>query len=78
MDISLKFVPKASIGSDNGLAQSRWQAIVWTSDHLVYWCINASLSLNELKQLVDLTPVAHVSEVRLIVTHKKSSNVILC
>ena len=36
--ISLKFVPKirinqySSIGSDNGLAPTRWQAIIWTND----------------------------------------------
>ena len=36
--ISLKFVPKgqinknSSIGSDNGLAPSRRQAIIWTND----------------------------------------------
>ena len=25
-----------------------WQAIIWTNDGLIYWCIYASLSLNEL------------------------------
>ena len=36
IQISLKFVPKgqyASIGSDNGLAPSRRQAIIWTNDN---------------------------------------------
>ena len=28
-----------SIGSDNVLVPNRWQAITWTSDGLVYWCI---------------------------------------
>ena len=37
------------IGSDNGLAPSRWQAIIWTNDGIVYWRIYASLGLNELK-----------------------------
>ena len=38
IEISLKFVPKGpinknfSIGSDNGLAQNRWQAIILTND----------------------------------------------
>ena len=38
MKISLKFVPKSPInnipvlGSDNGLAPARCQAIVWTND----------------------------------------------
>ena len=34
--ISLKFLPKdqhySNIGSDNGLAPTRWQAIIWTND----------------------------------------------
>ena len=38
----------SSIGSDNGLAPVRWQAIIWINDGLVYWCIYVSLSLNEL------------------------------
>ena len=36
-----------SIGSENGLAPNRWQAITWTNDGLVYWHIYASLGLNE-------------------------------
>ena len=36
------------IGSDKGWAPNRRQAIIWTSDGLVYWCIYASLGLNEL------------------------------
>ena len=37
IQISLKFVPKGSIenviiGSGNGLALNRWQAIIWTDD----------------------------------------------
>ena len=36
-------------GSDNGLAPARWQAIIWTNDGLVYWCIYASLNLNVLR-----------------------------
>ena len=50
--LSLKFVPngqQTSIGSGNGLALNRRQAIIWTNQGLVYWCINASLSLIELK-----------------------------
>ena len=30
--ISLKFVPRGRIGSDNGLARTRRQAIIWTND----------------------------------------------
>ena len=39
INISLKFAPYGpidSIGSDNGLAPSRWQAIIWTNDGLVH------------------------------------------
>ena len=36
------------IGSDNGLAPNRRQAIIWTNDDLVHWRIHASLGLNEL------------------------------
>ena len=37
------------MGSDNGLAPTRRQAIIWTNGGLVYWRIYASLGLNELK-----------------------------
>ena len=36
-----------SIGSDDGLAQNRRQAIIWINDGLGYWRIHASLSLDE-------------------------------
>ena len=39
------------IGSDNGLAPKRRQAIIWTIDGLVYWRIYASLGLNELTRV---------------------------
>ena len=42
-------VKYASIGSDDGLAPIRWQAIIWNNDGLIYWCIHASLSVKELK-----------------------------
>ena len=51
--ISLKFVPKGPTNNipalvpDNGLGLNRRQAIIWTNDGLVYWCIYASLGLNE-------------------------------
>ena len=34
---------KAIIGSDNGLAPNRWQAIIWSNDDLVYCLIYALL-----------------------------------
>ena len=37
------------IGSDNGSAPTRPQAISWTNGGIVYWRIYASLGLNELK-----------------------------
>ena len=37
-----------SIGSDNGLAPNRRQAIIWTNVGTFYWRIYASLGLNEL------------------------------
>ena len=49
--ISLRFVHKALIdiiGSVNGLAPNRRQAIIWINDGLVYWCIYSPFGLNEL------------------------------
>ena len=43
---SLKLRLQHVINSDNGLAPNRKQAIIWTSDGLVYRCIYASLGLN--------------------------------
>ena len=37
-----------SIGSDNDLALMRWQAIIWTSDGLIYWSMYVSVGLSEL------------------------------
>ena len=42
----------SSIGLDNGLVLTRRQAIIWTSDGLVYWHIYASLGINELTVVV--------------------------
>ena len=41
-----------SIGSDNDLTPNKQQAITWISDAIGYWCIFASLSLNELMRIV--------------------------
>ena len=38
-----------SIGTGNGLASNRWQAIIWTNDGLVYWRISASVLLDDLR-----------------------------
>ena len=44
-----------SIGSDDGLAPNRRQAITWTNTGPVYWCIYVSFSLNELTGAVLMT-----------------------
>ena len=36
-----------SIGSDDGLAPIRRQAIIWNNYGIVYWRINAPLGLNQ-------------------------------
>ena len=54
--------------SDNGLAPIRRQSIFWIKDGLVYWCIYASLSLNELIS----TPMSYW--VGLCVEHKDQLN----
>ena len=53
INISLKLVSKghqqySSIGSNNGLAPTRQQAIICTHADTFYWQINASLGLNQL------------------------------
>ena len=39
---------QVSIVWGNGLAQNRWQAVIWTNDALTQWCICVSLGLDEL------------------------------
>ena len=57
LKISLKYVLKVPIniipriGSDNGLALIRRQALIWTDKGLGYQCIYAWLCLNELSQV---------------------------
>ena len=38
--ISPKFIFRVEnrMGSDNGLALNRWQAVIWTNDDIIYWC----------------------------------------
>ena len=42
------FIWQVSSGSGNGLAPNRRQAITWTKDDPVHWCINALPSHNVL------------------------------
>ena len=39
------------IASDNGLAPIRHQAVIWTSDGLIYWCVCAPYGLSELRSM---------------------------
>ena len=41
-----------NIGSDNGLAPNRRQAIIWTNDGLDQWRIYALISLHELNDIL--------------------------
>ena len=41
-----------NIDSDNDLALSRRQAIIWTNDNIVYWRIYASLKLEDLTHTI--------------------------
>ena len=51
LNVSLKFAPRApinSIGSDNGLAPTRRQVIIWTNDGKFIDAYMHHLGLNEL------------------------------
>ena len=59
---------QSSIGSDNGLARNRRQAIIWASDGLDYLCIYVSLSLNELIKSIHFTTLKiHTSNCRVYI-----------
>ena len=55
VEFSSKFIPQCSsddttsIGSDNGLAPNRRQAIIWPNGCPLYWPIYASLGLKVLR-----------------------------
>ena len=61
IQISLKFVPMSPIdntpalllfiGSGNGLAPSRRQAIIWTNADPIHWRIYAALGGDELNEM---------------------------
>ena len=57
IEISLKFVPRgqyqqySSIGSDNGLAPTRQQAIIWTNADRVHWHVYASLRGDDFENI---------------------------
>ena len=52
IQIALQYVPKGTINNTSALAQMMaWQqAIIWTNDGLVYWCIYASGGLCEISR----------------------------
>ena len=47
--------PSMSTDSDNGLVPKWRPAIIWTNDGLLYWCMYASVGLNELSN--DILPI---------------------
>ena len=55
----------ASIGSDNGLAPNMRQAFIWTNVGMLYWRINASLGLIDLKVLTYCTKLHELQSVTL-------------
>ena len=56
------------IGSENGLAPKRWQAIIWTNDGVVYWRIYESPVLNELKMWYEIFKEKSAWDLQLIDT----------
>ena len=61
IQISLKFVPRSPIDNKqalvkvNSLTPNRWQAITWTHDGPVHWCIYAALGGYEFKHYLPKT-----------------------
>ena len=51
---------KASIGSGNGLAPNRRQAIIWTNADPVRWRIYAALGRDELNKPIQFQQPAHI------------------
>ena len=62
-----------SIGSDNGLAPTRRQAIMWANDDMVYWRIYASLGLNELTINVMFADFLSLQGARTLATMESTS-----
>ena len=63
IQISLKFVAKSPIGNKPALVEVMdWrQAITWTNDNPVHWCIYAALGGDDLKALSPLISQQHIS-----------------
>ena len=58
-----------SVGSGNGFAPIRRQAIIYTNDGLVYWSIYVSLGLSELRKVTTyahLQPFSSTEEAKLV------------
>ena len=53
---------QVSIGSGNDLAPHRWQAITWTNDDPVHWCIYAPISLDQLTDW-SLSTITHILQI---------------
>ena len=59
IQLSLKYAFKIQSNNDQALLQiSAWcKAIIWINDGLVYWCIYASLSFNELNYVIQCAAI---------------------
>ena len=64
-----------SIGSDDGLAPTRRQAIIWTNDGQVWWRIYASLGLNELSNLITIKLWANITKYTVIRHNRHSPDI---
>ena len=75
IQISLKCVPgslnwkKVIIGSNNGLAPNRCQAITWTNDDKILWHHMVSLGHNELRSCETSNPSAYDETISVLATY---------
>ena len=61
---------KINVGSGNGLAPNRWQAITWTNTDLIPGRIYAALGGNGLIETLQLLWVPHIHDIPLTNNHK--------
>ena len=59
IQLSLKYAFKIQSNTDQALLQisALGKAIIWINDGLVYWCIYASLSFNELNDVIQCAAI---------------------
>ena len=58
IQISLNCVTESPVGNKPAV---RWQAIIWTNDDPVHWCIYAALGGDELKNCCPSSTLGQVS-----------------